>query len=872
MLVLSASNSSVYPKIPNNKLNLFLSIMKKLLLTIAAVVSTLVAGSGTAWAFTNTETMGLGTSHAKNSAVVGTSFTIDGTYVAERNSESEFRLRCQSTAGVFSKAAAITVNEGYTINSITITGISMSAENTVTLKEVYVDDATTTNLLSTTVTFPISTGKAVSTTIDNLNAKKTIYLVTDGGNVQLGFQMTVNYTTPEGYKETSATLQYVDEGYTFAPASDETKFFSASGVALTGLKYKNTQTYSNVSFRRLQGDYETAPSKASSDCQAALTIVPTKGYTFIPTAISYDAALGGGATGNITAYMEANGTTVSIVSGQSFSSSNTNYPSSKTNISGLTCTSDVPLKIYFQVYKLPTGTKYVCISNVKVEGYFYGEDQEVKYTVATSVYPEGAGTISQSLAGTELPEESAVTFTAKPNTGYAFVNWTVGEKTVTSNPYEISSLSDNVSLTANFEALPTITFAVKDEDENVQGDIPAVQYGSTTIASNQNLYKEGYTLTGWSDGADDATIYTVGQKVETTEPITLWAVFTKNDAELGDLLKLQRTAPTVVKWNFVIAEGAKSIQLEAGKAVTEDSYVTQTTVNGSTVDLVMNISASASGAKFSNSGTNAQTKAGVVLNIPVCDGAVVTVSPSKGTFTASVTDKDEVLSETSPSFTYNGDAKNVDITFLTYENLYLDNITITYPKNAYAVAISDLGAATLSLSDAVSIPEGVTAYTGELSEDNATLKLVAVEEVIPAAEPVIIFGEAGNYTFPIVSTTATKSTTNSLKANLTEAVPSAENAVVCVLNKVDDKLGFYKLKADTKLGANKAYLPVPTSAAAAPAVRIAFGDEPGNVTGIESIAIEQLQNAPIFNLAGQKVQGRVAPGLYIQGGKKILVK
>jgi uncharacterized protein YdbL (DUF1318 family) len=55
-------------------------------------------------------------------------------------------------------------------------------------------------------------------------------------------------------------------------------------------------------------------------------------------------------------------------------------------------------------------------------------------------------------------------------------------------------------------------------------------------------------------------------------------------------------------------------------------------------------------------------------------------------------------------------------------------------------------------------------------------------------------------------------------------------------------------------------------------VRIVFAGENGNVTGIESIAAEKNANAPIFNLAGQKMQGRVAPGLYIQGGKKILVK
>jgi hypothetical protein len=224
------------------------------------------------------------------------------------------------------------------------------------------------------------------------------------------------------------------------------------------------------------------------------------------------------------------------------------------------------------------------------------------------------------------------------------------------------------------------------------------------------------------------------------------------------------------------------------------------------------------------------------------------------------------------TYVYSGEDATIDILFDSDGKNY-SSVTVTYLPAEYSVAITNLGAATLSLSQAVEIPEDVTAYTGELSSDNATLKLVQVENVIPAGEPVIIFGEPGTYTFPVSSETATKSTTNSLKANLTEAVPTAEEGkTICVLNAVDDNLGFYKLKDGVKLGANKAYLPVPTAAATAPSVRIVFGDETGNVTGIESIAAEQNANAPIFNLAGQKVQGRVAPGLYIQGGKKILVK
>jgi hypothetical protein len=58
----------------------------------------------------------------------------------------------------------------------------------------------------------------------------------------------------------------------------------------------------------------------------------------------------------------------------------------------------------------------------------------------------------------------------------------------------------------------------------------------------------------------------------------------------------------------------------------------------------------------------------------------------------------------------------------------------------------------------------------------------------------------------------------------------------------------------------------------APAIRIVFGDEPGNVTAIDRITVDNDTDAPLYNLAGQRVQGNVAPGLYIRGGKKVVVK
>jgi hypothetical protein len=214
--------------------------------------------------------------------------------------------------------------------------------------------------------------------------------------------------------------------------------------------------------------------------------------------------------------------------------------------------------------------------------------------------------------------------------------------------------------------------------------------------------------------------------------------------------------------------------------------------------------------------------------------------------------------------------KNVTLTFESTSTQLLVNLTITYERVYYPVSISSIGASTFCVPDAVTIPSGITAYIGSLNEEKTTLTLSQITGTIPANQPVILSGTAGDYKLNLTSA-ATATKVGSLEGNATAAAvtPSVENATICVLDKVNDNLGFYKWTGE--IPAYKAYLPVPT-AASAPAIRVVYGDEPGNVTAIESIAAEAGESAPIYTLSGRQVKGQVAPGLYIKGGKKILVK
>jgi hypothetical protein len=265
----------------------------------------------------------------------------------------------------------------------------------------------------------------------------------------------------------------------------------------------------------------------------------------------------------------------------------------------------------------------------------------------------------------------------------------------------------------------------------------------------------------------------------------------------------------------------------------------------------------------------AQVNGGTRFTIPVSPGAAITVRRSGGKYNVTIDGKEYTSVESDLTYIYTEtETKDLDIEVTsTASTLTLKGIKVTYQPNT--IDITSIGAATLSLPQATSIPEGLKAYTGVLSE--STLTLTEVKNVIPAGEAVVLIGKEGSYKFPVSAEPGTAAEKNDLVGNTTSSAitPSVENATICVLDQVNDALGFYKWTGE--IPAYKAYLPVST-ASSSPIIRIIFGGENANVTAIESISIDGNGNAQIYTLSGRQVKNVVTPGLYIQGGKKILVK
>ncbi len=201
---------------------------------------------------------------------------------------------------------------------------------------------------------------------------------------------------------------------------------------------------------------------------------------------------------------------------------------------------------------------------------------------------------------------------------------------------------------------------------------------------------------------------------------------------------------------------------------------------------------------------------------------------------------------------------------------------------SFKANISNAGYATFYAPVEVTIPENVKAYyiTAE-GFNGEKVTLTQIENVIPANTAVILEGAEGEYTFNVSETGAAAVSGNLLKGTIinTNIIGDAY-----VLGVVDDETGLYKTQMSTVAlsqasgsvkvflnNANKAYLPasaVPATANNAASFSFRFGE---GTTGVENVVVENEVKA-IFDLTGRRVEAITAPGIYIVGGKKVLVK
>ena len=185
------------------------------------------------------------------------------------------------------------------------------------------------------------------------------------------------------------------------------------------------------------------------------------------------------------------------------------------------------------------------------------------------------------------------------------------------------------------------------------------------------------------------------------------------------------------------------------------------------------------------------------------------------------------------------------------------------------VTITAAKYATFYAPVAVTVPEGVTAYTVSINE-GGWADLNKIEgDVIPANTGVVLYSEAPDtYNFTIAENVEAIAG-NALRGSAAATYYTTAGTYYA-LGLVEGEVGFYKDAFNNSRFQNnshKAYLYVEGTQNAA---SYSFRFEDGT-TAIENVEVENEVKA-IYDLTGRRVEEITAPGIYIVNGKKVLVK
>ena len=200
------------------------------------------------------------------------------------------------------------------------------------------------------------------------------------------------------------------------------------------------------------------------------------------------------------------------------------------------------------------------------------------------------------------------------------------------------------------------------------------------------------------------------------------------------------------------------------------------------------------------------------------------------------------------------------------------------------VTIRDLGYSTLYSEVALSIPNGVKAYTGEYKKTASTLTLKEIADVIPANTGVVLesqFKEGEEKVEKTFNFTITAKV-NPIEGNILRGtainipVSSVTDGVVYTLQPNENENGVvFKRYADDEnpnleLKAGKAYLvlPAPENGDVANSISIRFE----GTTDIEHSTLNPEPSTQIYDLLGRRVEAMTKGGIYIVNGKKVVIK
>lgn len=184
----------------------------------------------------------------------------------------------------------------------------------------------------------------------------------------------------------------------------------------------------------------------------------------------------------------------------------------------------------------------------------------------------------------------------------------------------------------------------------------------------------------------------------------------------------------------------------------------------------------------------------------------------------------------------------------------------------------------------IDIEEKANAYAASYDEPNSLLVLHKIGHTIPKGTPVIIVSD-DDYEYIVMEVNDDATATvpenslngtnfdipvSDLKGLLLSRYEGATDGTFYVMGMTSKGFGFHKYTGDT-VPAHKAFLFVPSYSNAPTSILFSFSDA---ITGIQGIQGADTQEADVwYTLNGMRLQGKPnAPGIYINNGKRIIVK
>ena len=454
---------------------------------------------------------------------------------------------------------------------------------------------------------------------------------------------------------------------------------------------------------------------------------------------------------------------------------------------------------------------------------------------------------------------STVTPPAAPTkTGYNFAGWT---------PELPETMpAENITVTATWT--PTVYNIVYTDGGTATPANPTTYTIETATFTLTNPTKTGYDFAGWKLNGEGEAMMTVTitqgstgnlAYTATWTPITYNIVYTMDggtatpdnpttytiETETFTLTNPTKTGHTFAGWTGTdLAEPTTSVTIAAGSTGNR-SYTATWTKKTYTVSIT--------GGGVSADNMNPKYGDDVVITIAADeDRTLNTLTVNAEDVTAYVVDG---------QYTIHNVTGNVDV--VATFNATKEFITLAQGVGTFSCA-QDLNFTGSELKAYIA--------AGYNKEESQVL-LVRVYDV-PAGTGIYLKGEA-DVTYKIPYSTSQAYYVNMLKANLTASSIAKTSGDMSnfLLNKVDDEYGFFAPLETATLGAQKAYLQVPTSfisgSQEARAISIAFEDD--ETTNISDFELFTNSNEHLYNLKGQRVE-KAGRGLYIKNGKKVVIK